>query len=69
MHTAGLLDTHLRHQKWKDFQEKWMNDMITNISEVFDVLNWGKEYGHLLKVALDYSKEDPEVPVKKPSIL
>ena len=64
MHRAALVDTHLRNPKRKDFKEKWMNDMITTISEVFDVLNRGKEYEHLLKVALDFSKEDPEVQVK-----
>lgn len=66
IHRAGLVDTHLRNPRRKDFSEKWLNDIIETISQVFDVFNWGKEFEHLLKAALEFSEENPEFQVKNP---
>ena len=39
MHRAGLVDKHLRNPRRKGFTEKWLNDLIENVSQVFEVLN------------------------------
>ena len=61
MHRAGLVDTHLRNPKRKDFKEKWLNEIIETIAQVFEVFNWGKEYKHLLQVALEIDSSDRHI--------
>ena len=67
MHRAGLVDKHLRNPRRKGFTEKWLNDLIESVSQVFEVLNWGKEYERLLSVALELIKEDPDLKFKNPT--
>ena len=46
MHKAGLVDTHIR----KEAGYEWLNTITSDIANAFKLINYGKEYEHMVNI-------------------